>query len=277
MPLPLPPDIAVLCRGWLHGNVVIIEDDDGCSLVDTGYHTGLDALRAALPGPVHAIALTHVHSDHAGCAAALSAEHGAPVYASARAADLLRRWDRRGLWLASTGQELPRFLPREVPMDGIALSDRVFEVIETGGHATGGLSYFDPTDGLLITGDALWEDGFGILDPWVDGAHILEDARQALHNLSQVDGRILIPGHGEPFADLEGALQRAEQRLNYLARNPDRLLYQVLKNGLGFFKLMQPDADAATLWQAGMTLALAHDLDEAGASRWLAEAGLREP
>ena len=52
---------------------------------------------------------------------------------------------------------------------------------------------------------------------------------------------------------------------------------KVLKNGLGFFKLMQPDADAATLWQAGMTLALAHDLDEAGASRWLADAGLREP
>ena len=67
--------MGVLVRGWLDGNVVRIGHD----LVDTGYHTGIDELRAWLVGPVERIFLTHVHSDHAGGVAAFQDE--AVVYA----------------------------------------------------------------------------------------------------------------------------------------------------------------------------------------------------
>lgn len=275
----LPDTVRPLVRGWIHGNVVVVVDParpERVDVVDTGYGTGLAELAAALPAPARRLALTHVHADHAGGAAALQAL-GAEVHAHADAAALVARWDRRGLWLEGTGQALDPFAVN-VPLGGaVRLGGRPWQVIHTPGHATGGVSFFDPNDRVLITGDALWEDGFGLLDPWVDGEQVMDEAATALDRLARVDARWVIPGHGPPFTDLVGALARARARLAHLSRHRDRLQAQVVRNGLGFFRLAHPDAEPAAVEAVARSLAATHDVSASRISEILTETAPRPP
>lgn len=233
-------DAEVLVRGWLHGNVLRV----GAGLVDTGYHTGLGGLERFLGenGPRHVI-LTHVHADHCGGVARLKEHWGCSVAAHVDAAALISAWDERGLWLTDTGQHLPRFTVDMTLEHGatVELGGRPWAVLHTPGHATGGLSFLDPLHGVLITGDALWEDGSGLLDPWVDGEGVFEGARLALDRIAETGARWVVPGHGRPFRGLGPAVARARSRLDHLQAHRDRLLAQVLRNGLGFAALAHPD------------------------------------
>ena len=261
----LPDDLSVLVRGWLHGNVTFIAGPRP-ACVDSGYHSGFDALRAAFEafgGPVTdlaEIALTHVHSDHSGGVADLVAASGARVSGHPDAKDLVDRWDVDGLWLGPTGQVLPRFAMDRAIVEGdeIQLGARTWRVLWTPGHATGGVAFFDPSDGVLITGDALWEDGFGLLDPWADGPDVFDLAARALETLSALDAQVVIPGHGQPFSDLAGALARARSRLAHLRQNPERLRRQVVRNGVMFYGLAHPDATPADLLERLQIMARVH-------------------
>ena len=85
-------------------------------------------------------------------------------------------------------------------------------VLEAGGHATGGVALLGP-GGALVTGDALWEDGLGVLRPEVDGPQVFDEAHAALDRIEASGARVVIPGHGPPFTDLAGALRRARAHL----------------------------------------------------------------
>ena len=238
----LEPGVTVLVRGWLHGNVVCMPG----AVIDAGYHTGVAEVRAAAAS-VAEILLTHVHSDHAGGVAALVAATGARVHAHADAADLVERWDERGLWLGATGQHMPRFRVDAPLADAVEAGGRRFTVIGTPGHAKGGVAFLSE-DGMLVTGDALWEDGFGILNPWIDGPGVYARAGEALDRLAALDGvRVVVPGHGAPFTDLDGAIARARSRLAYLEARPDRLRRKLLRDYLAFHALAHPRASAVEL------------------------------
>ncbi len=226
-------------RGWLHGNVVRLPG----ALIDTGYHTGVDVLRDR---PVQQILLTHVHADHAGGVAALVEAHGATVHAHPDARALVDAWDRRGLWLEGTGQQLPRFPIHQSLGASIEAGGRRWQVIETPGHAVGGVSFFDARHGTLVCGDALWEDGFGMLNVWFDPPGVFERTHATLARLATIDAAWVIPGHGAPFSDLRAALRRARQRLAYLEARPDRLRVQLIRNLAQFLRLSRPDDPHAT-------------------------------
>ena len=92
----------------------------------------------------------------------------------------------------------------------------------------------------MIAGDALWEDGFGFLNPGIDGPQVFEEAKQALDTIEALQPTIVIPGHGRPFGDVSGALQRAKSRLAYLEKNPMSMCKAGLRAGLGFWTLANP-------------------------------------
>lgn len=226
----------VLVRGWLHGNVAVAGD----TVVDTGYHTGADAILDRCP-QLDRIVLTHAHSDHAGGVAAICEARGARVLAHADVARLTDPWDARGLWLGPSGQHLPGFTVDEVLGDTVAFAGREWQVVHTPGHATGGVALYDGC--LVITGDALWHDGFGMLNPWLDGEGVFDDAAAALDRLDALSPApvAVIAGHGPPFADFAAAIGRARSRLAHLRARPDRLRHKVLRDYLGFFRLAHPD------------------------------------
>jgi hypothetical protein len=97
----------------------------------------------------------------------------------------------------------------------------------------------------LITGDALWENGFGIVLP--DVPEELEEARRTLDAIAALDVRVVIPGHGPPFAGVAGALERSFARVDALRGNPERIARNVLKVMLMFSLLDRESIPLATL------------------------------
>lgn len=143
---------------------------DGLVIVDPGlpemHPRVMDNLaRRGLAGmPVHAVFLTHGHGDHA-LAAGYWAKRGAPVYASAFAADQLNNN------LVMAFKENPdyvrysaRYFPHlETAADGTVFrfGEIDFEVIYTPGHSPGCLTLAATIDGkhILFVGDLIFPDG----------------------------------------------------------------------------------------------------------------------
>ncbi len=274
----LPAGIEVLVRGWLHGNCVMLAGERP-ALVDTGYHTGVSALLAACEahfqqpiGCLQEVVLTHVHSDHAGGTAALQALCAARVRCHPAAAALVRSWDTRGLWLDATGQELPPFRIDACLDPGtlLRLGNHDWRVVDTPGHATGGISLYCAAERVLLSADALWEQGFGMLDPDVDGPQVFDQAQMALDNLAALEVRCVVPGHGPPFSDFAGALARARSRLQYWRAHPERVRHHAVRNGLLFFRLLHPQATEAALHTRLTALARTHSSSPDGCAGLMA-------
>ena len=128
--------------------------------------------------------------------------------------------------------------------DGIRIGNLDWSVVWTPGHAEGGVSFWCAEHRLVVTGDALWENGFGLLNPWAHGIGVLDRTALALDHLAELDARVVIPGHGPPFAGVPDALERARSRLAHLRARPDRLRAQAARNLLGFWLLVHPEASS---------------------------------
>jgi glyoxylase-like metal-dependent hydrolase (beta-lactamase superfamily II) len=75
---------------------------------------------------------------------------------------------------------------------------------------------------ILISADALWEEGFGVIFPELWGEPGFEEVAQTLDLIEALPVSVVIPGHGKPFTDLTKSLATARSRLDYLASDPDR-------------------------------------------------------
>ena len=90
----------------------------------------------------------------------------------------------------------------------------------------------------LIAGDALWENGFGVVFPELDGANAFDCVASTLDLIEELAPRTVIPGHGRVFQEVPMALQRARQRLTQFVRNPRQHRHYAAKVLLKF-KLLE--------------------------------------
>jgi len=74
----------------------------------------------------------------------------------------------------------------------------------------------------LVSADALWENGFGIVFPELEGARAFEDVGATLDLIEELQPAVVIPGHGRVFVDVSGALLRARSRLRAYVSDPRR-------------------------------------------------------
>ena len=82
---------------------------------------------------------------------------------------------------------------------------------------------------MLISGDALWENGMGFV--WrEEGANsFIEAARESLATIERLAPALVIPRHGAPFADVRGAIARVRERLDAFERDPAKNARHVIK------------------------------------------------
>jgi len=226
----LPAGVQVFERGWLSSNNILLCDDTSTTLVDSGYATHaaqtLALVEQALGGRVlDQLVNTHLHSDHCGGNAALQAH-----YPQLRTrippglAEPVRQWHEPELSYQPTGQSCPPFALSGllVPGQTERWAGVEWQVHAAPGHDPHSVILFNPEHRVLISADALWENGFGVVFPELEGEPGFDDVAASLELIERLDPHTIIPGHGPVFADTPGALQRARQKLEAFARTPDK-------------------------------------------------------
>ncbi|HYJ79336.1 MAG TPA: MBL fold metallo-hydrolase [Longimicrobiaceae bacterium] len=230
VPLPFPPgEVAA----W------VIEGDAGYTLVDTGIDTppARGALRLAAehvgvtPASLAWVVLTHAHIDHYGLAGPVRAWSGARVALHEREEELARRFVDR--WEDDRAGAAATFRASGVPAETALLLVRAtdaihgryadfrpdlvlrggrgplpggggWEWIHTPGHSPGHVTVYHPGRRILIAGDHVLPR----ISPNV-GADLyspdpLADYLASLRLLRDLAVDLVLPSHGEPFADLAG-------------------------------------------------------------------------
>ena len=240
MSSPSSPQVAPgVHRLGEHGvNFYLIEDPDGLTLIDAGVPANLAQLRGLLAGlgaalaDVRAVLLTHGHLDHTGLAHTLQ-EAGASIWVHERDAAILRDGPRSVNRHAKAERSMLPYLLRRPAAVALPLqlarggaftapsvpNPRVFDgdgvltdvpgaprAVALPGHTPGSTAYSFADRGLLFTGDALvTEDDFaGHIGPAIVSRCFTHDSQAALAALDRLDelpAGLLLPGHGEPFAD----------------------------------------------------------------------------
>jgi glyoxylase-like metal-dependent hydrolase (beta-lactamase superfamily II) len=233
----------VFVRDWLSANNVVLKGGDGNVIVDSGYvrHAPLTlALVASRQGVdgggLARIVNTHCHSDHMGGNAALKRAYGCPIAVPEGEAPLVACWDTTALLLDYADQSADRFDVDETLREGAAYvwGDLEWRALAAPGHDMRALMFYNPEHRFLISGDALWENGYGFVMPEEIDPAALPATRATLEMLATLDVRIVIPGHGEPFTEFAPAVERALKRTAAFEADPTRLARHALKVVLMF-------------------------------------------
>ncbi|MDZ4284027.1 MAG: MBL fold metallo-hydrolase [Burkholderiales bacterium RIFCSPLOWO2_12_67_14] len=245
--IQLPNGIQVFERGWLSSNNILFLGSASSALVDSGYSTHAELttglVSAALQQrPLDLLLNTHLHSDHCGGNAALQGNYPElqtlipPGHAS-----LVSSWDPVALNYVPSGQHCPRFKFDGLLLPGtdIQLADTAWQIHAAPGHDPHSVILFEPQSRTLISADALWEKGFGVVFPELDGETAFDEVAATFDLIERLDPRWVIPGHGPVFRYRAEVLAYARERLNAFVKNPERHAHHAVKVLLKFRLLEQ--------------------------------------
>ena len=258
----LPASMHVIERDWLSCNQVLFFDDaddetgapggqsdsraprdpissgrqtvQQATLIDSGYGKHAQ-ITTRLVGhvlesrglPMRALKTlinTHLHSDHCGGNAALVAASGCRILVPQAEYDAVQRWDQSQLTYRATGQHCDRFQADGAlaPGDALTLGGLQWRVHAAPGHDPHSLLLHCAERRLMLSADALWENGFGIIFPELSGQSGFLEQHAALELIESLAPEVVIPGHGRPFGDVPAAIARARSRLAALREDPSR-------------------------------------------------------
>ncbi|MDP3798752.1 MAG: MBL fold metallo-hydrolase [Polaromonas sp.] len=256
----LPGGMHVFERGWLSSNNILFVDGEGSLMVDSGYCTHsaqtLSLVEAALGGrSLDFLVNTHLHSDHCGGNAALQARYPAmKTWIPPGHAQQVAQWDPVALTYQPTGQLCPRFGFEQTLQPGtqVRFGAGDWQVHAATGHDPHSLVFFEPAERVLISADALWENGFGVVFPELEGLDAFAEVAATLDMIERLNPKTVIPGHGRVFAYTPEVLARARQRLDAFVSNPVKHAHHAAKVLLKF-KLLETQRqsfDGFTQWAA---------------------------
>jgi glyoxylase-like metal-dependent hydrolase (beta-lactamase superfamily II) len=229
VPLPFPPSEVA---AW------VLEGDGGHTLVDTGIDTppARGALRDAAahvgvtPESLAYVVLTHAHPDHYGLAGKVREWSGARIAIHAEEEKLARRFVDR--WPEDRKHAAEIFarngVPAEVIPGFLRASDLIhsfyrtfhpdivfsgergalpggggWEWIHTPGHSPGHVTVYHPARRILITGDHVLPRISPNVGADMYASEPLSDYLASLRQLRELDVDLVLPSHGEPFAELK--------------------------------------------------------------------------
>ena len=177
----------------------------------------LEAIRSVTDAPVKTIYISHYHADHMYGSQAF-AETGAEIVASNGASRYLegevaqQRLQERRSSLSPWVDEQTRIVEPDRFVQGeeqFTLGGVDIRVLDVGSaHSEGDLILFVETDGVLFSGDIVFEDRIPFLGTSSSGAWL-----EVLTQMQEIDVLAIVPGHGSAASDPRKV---ASLTLNYL-------------------------------------------------------------
>jgi glyoxylase-like metal-dependent hydrolase (beta-lactamase superfamily II) len=234
----LPPSVRVIVRGMLNCNQVVLRAPGRNVLIDSGYCTHRERTLEFVAGPeglagepLERLVNTHCHTDHMGGNAALADAYGCRIAVPIGEAKNLDPWTPATGSIAFFGHQADvfRFDDTLSPGDRFDGAGLEWHVHAAPGHDMEALMFFEPRHRLLVSGDALWENGMGIVWPEIGANASIDASLETLSRIEALDPAVVIPGHGSPFTDVAGALARSRGRLAAFAGDPAKNARHVLK------------------------------------------------
>lgn len=254
MSVRFPPGIQVFERGWLSSNNILLTGAGESVLIDSGYCThsaqtvALVRLALGEARPLDRLLNTHLHSDHCGGNAALQSEFAAlQTWIPPGSAADVASWNREGLSFEATGQTCPRFSFDALLLPGsmVEIAGQHWQVHAAAGHDPHSVILFHAASGILVSADALWERGFGIVFPELDGQGAFDEVSTTLDLIEDLAPALVIPGHGSPFENYHEALVFARARLQFFQEQPLKHMQYAAKVLLKF-KLLEMQTCSVT-------------------------------
>ena len=255
-----------------HVNAYLVQGDGDYLLVDTGWNTdeAFGSLKKQLAEisidlrDISRIVVTHIHPDHYGLAGRLKTLSGAELtihdieqgFIESRYIDMESLLRQTSHWLGINGvppNELAYIRDATVGLEHfvtptnpditihggetIAAGTFTFRLLWTPGHSPGHVCLYEPEEKVLIAGDHI----LPTITPNV-GSHPqsienpLGQYLNSLNELRQLDTKLVLPGHEDPFTELkpriDELIQHHEQRnLEILAiiKDEARTAYQIAR------------------------------------------------
>ena len=166
-----------------------------CVMIDPG--DNLPGLKRALVGVgrhLTAILLTHGHFDHTLAAQTLAEAAEAPIYIHAGDLEMLNDPAINAYDPSVASLPAPSGLTALAYGNCLSAGGMEFRVLSTPGHTRGSVCLYLPEDGVLFSGDTLFQAGFGRVDLYGGSAAQMRASLRALFALPP-EVRVY-PGHG---------------------------------------------------------------------------------
>jgi glyoxylase-like metal-dependent hydrolase (beta-lactamase superfamily II) len=109
-----------------------------------------------------------------------------------------------------------------MPGDSVHLGEAEWQIHAAPGHDPHSVILLEPRSRTLISADALWQNGFGVVFPELDGVAAFDEVAATLDLIEALAPQAVIPGHGSVFTEVRGALERARSRLAAYRHDPRR-------------------------------------------------------
>lgn len=194
--------------GPFQENCYIIGDESGeGALIDPGDEATRIALAVEQTSlEIGSIVLTHSHIDHVGAVAQLAEEYSCPVLLHAEAEEMLQAVPQQAVMMGVKFGKVPQIDRYVATGETLEVGGVRLRSLYTPGHAPGHLAFHVESEGLVISGDAVFAGSVGRVDlPGGSMEVLMKSIRDEI--LTLPDETRLYPGHGP-------ATTVGEERLN---------------------------------------------------------------
>lgn len=201
----------------------LLEDDNGCALIDTGLIGEVGAIRRKMKKlgrpmtDIKWILLTHGHLDHAGNLHQLKKETGATVYGHPLEQQHINgEFPYSGIarfcgWLEAMGQFVLRYKPVAIDEtfdDGDVLPCfGGLKVMHLPGHTVGHCGFYCERLGILFTGDLFVSGLYGTQGPPRIFSSCMELLPGSWKRVKELDPPGILPNHFRVFTPAEGRVR----------------------------------------------------------------------
>ena len=188
--------LETLTVGPFQENCYVIGDGATGAIVDPGDEAARIALAVEQTGlEIGQILVTHAHIDHVGAVGALADEYACPVLMHAEAEPMLQQLPTQAMMMGLRFGKVPAVDRHIRDGETLEVGSLKLQSLYTPGHAPGHLAFYVESEGLVLSGDALFAGSVGRTDLFGGDMEVLvRSINERL--LTLPDETRVYPGHG---------------------------------------------------------------------------------